>query len=79
MIFACSLCALQAHRNWVLCVSWSPDATMIATGDMNGDIWLWDAAAGQPLGQCKGHSKWITSLVRSLQQSTLGHFLFSEQ
>jgi WD40 repeat protein len=54
---------LQAHRNWVLCVSWSPDATMIATGDMNGDIWLWDAATGQPLGQCKGHSKWITSLV----------------
>jgi hypothetical protein len=55
---------VQAHRNWVLVVSWSPDATMIATGDMNGDIWLWDAATGQPLGQCKGHSKWITSLVR---------------
>jgi ribosome assembly protein 4 len=57
---------LQGHRNWVLCVSWSPDATMIATGDMNGDIWLWEAASGKPLGQCKGHSKWITSLVRRL-------------
>jgi WD40 repeat protein len=55
---------LQGHRNWVLCVAWSPDASMIATGDMNGDIWLWEAASGKPLGQCKGHSKWITSLVR---------------
>lgn len=53
----------QGHRNWVLCVAWSPDGAMVASGDMDGHIWLWDPKTGQPLGSCKGHSKWITSLV----------------
>lgn len=56
---------LQGHRNWVLCVLWSPDGALVASGDMDGNIWLWDPATGKPLGTCKGHSKWITSLVRS--------------
>jgi hypothetical protein len=30
---------------------------------MDGHVWLWDAA-GKELGQCQGHKKWITSLVR---------------
>lgn len=60
------LCLLQqGHRNWVLCVAWSPDGALVASGDMDGNIWLWDPATGKPLGTCKGHSKWITSLVRS--------------
>lgn len=53
----------QGHKNWVLCVSWSPDGALVASGDMDGNIWLWDPATGKPLGTCKGHSKWITSLV----------------
>jgi WD40 repeat protein len=59
------LAALQGHRNWVLVVAWSPDAAVVATGDMDGQIWLWDAASGDALGRCVGHTKWITSLVRN--------------
>ena len=44
-------------------VAWSPDGQFIASGDMNGDIWLWDPATGLPRGQCQGHKKWITSLA----------------
>ena len=54
----------QNHRNWVLCLAWSPDATMVATGDMDGKVCLWQRASGKLLGICSGHSKWITSLVR---------------
>ena len=54
---------MQGHKNWVLVVSWSPDAALLVTGDMDGLIWLWDPATGKALGQCVGHKKWITSLV----------------
>jgi ribosome assembly protein 4 len=57
----------QGHRNWVLCVAWAPDGSMVASGDMDGNIWLWDPKTGKPLGTCKGHSKWITSLVRGFE------------
>ena len=39
---------------------------LVASGDMDGNIWLWDPATGKPLGTCKGHSKWITSLVSEM-------------
>jgi WD40 repeat protein len=55
----------QGHRNWVLVVAWSPDAQMIASGDMDGSILLWDPKDGKLLGSCSGHKKWITSLVGS--------------
>lgn len=35
----------------------------VASGDMDGAIYLWDPKKGKPLGQCNGHKKWITSLV----------------
>lgn len=55
---------LQGHKHWVLSVAWSPDAAMVASGDMDGTIFLWDPKTGKPLGSCKGHTKWIASLVR---------------
>lgn len=44
----------QGHKDWVLCVAWSPDATHVASGDKAGVIWLWNPATGQALGTCKG-------------------------
>ena len=32
---------LNGHYNWVLCVSWSPDGEVIATGSMDNTIRLW--------------------------------------
>ena len=61
--FQCQQCLLQGHKNWVLCVAWSPDAQMVASGGMDNCIWLWDPQTGKALGCCRGHSKWITSLA----------------
>lgn len=55
---------LRGHSNWVLCVSYSPDGTLIATGSMDNTLRLWDANAGTALGDAmKSHTKWITSMV----------------
>ncbi|ODQ77569.1 hypothetical protein BABINDRAFT_95805 [Babjeviella inositovora NRRL Y-12698] len=54
---------LSGHTNWVLCVSWSPDGSVIATGSMDNTVRLWEADKGKPLGEAlRGHSKWISSL-----------------
>ncbi|CUM67233.1 uncharacterized protein PRCAT00004926001 [Priceomyces carsonii] len=54
---------LSGHKNWVLCVSYSPCGTMIATGSMDNTVRLWDAELGKPIGNAlTGHSKWVSSL-----------------
>ena len=47
---------LQGHKNWVQIVSWSPDAAMLASGDQNGVIWLWQPKTGETIGACRGES-----------------------
>jgi ribosome assembly protein 4 len=29
---------IVGHKNWVLCVAWSPDAKVIATGSMDNTV-----------------------------------------
>jgi len=54
---------LKGHTSWVLCVAWSPDAKLIATGSMDNTVRLWDPKTGKPYGDAmKGHTKWITGL-----------------
>lgn len=48
------LSLLKGHKSWVLCLGWSPDALFLASGGMDGSIWLWQPHSGQPLGSCKG-------------------------
>ena len=38
----------------MLCVAWSPDAAILATGGMDSSLWLWDPRTGRALGTCKG-------------------------
>jgi WD40 repeat protein len=50
----------------VASVAFSPDGLRIAAGGADGTIWLWDAAAGQPIGQpLRGHQKIVTSVAFS--------------
>lgn len=55
---------LKGHTSWVLAVSWSPNAGIIATGSMDNTVRIWDPATGKPLGSpLKGHTKWIMCLA----------------
>lgn len=55
---------LSGHTNCVLCVSYSPCGTLIATGSMDSTVRLWDAETGKPIGGAlSGHTKWVSSLT----------------
>ncbi|MDZ4871397.1 MAG: Tol-Pal system protein TolB [Chroococcidiopsis cubana SAG 39.79] len=55
----------------VLSVAFSPDGKLLAMGDTNGEIRLYQVADGQPILTCKAHTNWVTSLAFSPDGSTL--------
>lgn len=57
----------------VVSVTFSPDGTVLATGDDKGMIYLWRVRDGKKLLAFKGHSDWIFDLAFSPQ----GHILAS--
>ncbi|ABW31152.1 WD40 domain-containing protein [Acaryochloris marina] len=46
----------------MLCVAFSPNGQMIATGDSNGFLSVWQANTGQRLLTCQGHAGWVMSV-----------------
>lgn len=52
-------------------VTFAPSGRQIATGDMDGDIWIWNVADGQPLSRLAT----LNHRVRSLAFSPDGDFL----
>jgi len=57
----------EAHPERILCVAWSPDGGVIASGGgySGGSIQLWEAGSGKPLGSLSGHTAGIFELLFS--------------
>ncbi|WP_407883088.1 NB-ARC domain-containing protein [Scytonema sp. NUACC26] len=49
----------------ILAIAFSPDGRMLATGDANGEVRLWQVADSKLLLICKGHTGWVNSVVFS--------------
>jgi WD40 repeat protein len=58
---------LRLHHNYsVWCADFSSDGTILATGDLEGNILLWNTATGKPLGDpLAGHDAEVLSLAFS--------------
>jgi WD40 repeat protein len=55
----------------VVSVAFSPDGKLLATGDMDGQIRLWQVRTGKQLFAFKGHSGWVRSIAWSPDGRTL--------
>lgn len=40
----------SGHKNWVLCIAWSPDGKHLVSGSKAGELQCWDPLTGQPSG-----------------------------
>ena len=53
----------RGHTSHVLSVQWSPDAALVASGDRQGGVWVWDGATGKAVGGARpGHTKFVSSI-----------------
>ncbi|AFY43685.1 NB-ARC domain-containing protein [Nostoc sp. PCC 7107] len=52
-------------------VAFSPDGKLLATGDTNGEIRLYQVSDWRQLLICKGHTNWVPSLIFSPDNSIL--------
>ncbi|MEO1211625.1 MAG: pentapeptide repeat-containing protein, partial [Cyanobacteria bacterium J06638_20] len=55
----------------VLSVTYSPDGRLLAIGDSNGTVQVWDARTYQVLMLVKGHEDWVRSVAFSGDGQTL--------
>jgi WD40 repeat protein/transcriptional regulator with XRE-family HTH domain len=69
----CDLSQTVFHENFGVCtaVAFSPDRRLLATGDTNGEIHLWQLSNRQKLLTIAAHRTWIWSLVFSPDNETL--------
>jgi WD40 repeat protein len=54
-----------------LALAFSPDGQLLATGDVDSEILLWQVADGKKLLACRGHHSWVWSVVFSPDGRTL--------
>ncbi len=55
----------------ILAVAFSPDGKLLATGDSNGEVRLWQVADAQPLLTFQGHTSWVFSVAWSPDGQTI--------
>lgn len=55
---------LQLHNSWILNITFSPEGSLLVTGDVNGYFGIWDPKNYKPRinKATKAHKKWITSI-----------------
>jgi WD domain, G-beta repeat len=59
------------HDNAVICMTYSPDHKLIATGSIDMTIRLWDADSFKELKTLRGHQHWVETLVFTADSKTL--------
>lgn len=56
---------LEGHASSVYCIAFSPDGKLLASGDVGGEICLWDVAGQKQLAVLEGHSDIVYSVAFS--------------
>ncbi len=56
---------LAGHSNFVICITFSPDGTMLASGSSDHTVKLWNAHTGELIANCAGHTATVISVAFS--------------
>ena len=62
---------LQGHSHQVLCLAFSPNGSLLASGSADSTIQLWATTEHRNVATLRGHSHWVRSLVFSPDGSRL--------
>jgi predicted nucleic acid-binding Zn-ribbon protein len=54
---------IKKHTDWVTALAFSPDGVLLASGDRNGGLYIWEAATGSEFQNLRAHEKRIASLA----------------
>ncbi len=54
---------IKKHTDWVTTLAFSPDGVLLASGDRNGGLYVWEAGTGNEFYNLRGHEKMIGSLA----------------
>ena len=52
----------KKHTNWIYCTAFSPDGVLVASGDRNGGLYVWEAETGRMYSELRGHGGAVTGL-----------------
>ncbi|KAI8867196.1 putative Angio-associated migratory cell protein [Ramicandelaber brevisporus] len=63
--------SLTGHTEAVLCVSFSPDGKLLASGSGDTTVRIWDLDTETPQYTCKGHENWVLFVAWSPDGRTL--------
>src|SRR5207253_1968954 len=65
------LAVLHGHEAVVRALAFSADGSVLASGDDDKNVILWNAQSGEPIGSLKGHASGIVALAFSPKDGTL--------
>ena len=54
--------AMLLHSSPVFCVNYNNTSTLLVSGDLNGDVKIWNAAKGKCMKTLNGHMDYVTAV-----------------
>lgn len=57
------LATMKKHTDWVTSLAFSPDGVLLATGDRNGGLYVWESGTGNEFYNLRAHEKRIAALA----------------